>query len=146
MTRIGCLALALTGSIIFTTGLLSVPVAQATTCGLNVTGRWAIMQSNNTEVRLYLTQSGSVVRGKAWAMGSGWGTVRGTVSGNQLGTLLNFQIFWQGGQSVGDYHGSIADHGGYAEGHTFDIAARSYAVDHTQPVTHWRSTSPLKCL
>jgi hypothetical protein len=55
-----------------------------------------------------------------------------------------FQIFWPG-YSIGDYRGGIAGNG-YSNGHTFDIAARSYAVDNTQKPTYWRSTSALKCV
>jgi hypothetical protein len=142
MTRIGSLALALTGSTVFGVGVLAASIAQAA-CSWNVSGRWAIQQSNGTEVRLYLTQSGSVFRGKAYAIGSGWGTVKGSVSSTPRGGI-GFQIFWPG-YSIGDYRGGIADNG-YSNGHTFDIAARSYAVENTQKPTYWRSTSPVKCV
>jgi hypothetical protein len=141
MTRIGSLALALTGSTVFGVGVLTASIAQAT-CSLNFSGQWAIEQSNGTEVRLYLTQSGSVLRGKAYAIGSGWGTVKGIVSKIPRGGIV-FQIFWPG-NSIGDYHGGVAVDG-YLYGHTFDIAARSYAVENNQKLTNWRSALPLKC-
>jgi hypothetical protein len=142
MTRIGSLALALTGSTVFGVGVLTASIAQAA-CSWNFSGQWAIEQSNGTEVRLYLTQSGFVLRGKAYAIGSGWGAVKGSVSKTLRGSIV-FQIFWPG-NSTGDYRGGVADNG-YVYGHTFDIAARSYAVENNQKMTNWRSALPLKCI
>ena len=137
MTRIASLAMALTGSIVFGVGVFSASIAQAA-CSWNVSGRWAIQQSNGAGVNFSLSQSGSTVRGTAFTPGIGTGNVSGSVKGRSLG----FKIYWPK-YSIGAYTGMI-NNGGFITGQTHDTTLESRVFN--TPQTAWHSTSPMKCL
>lgn len=100
--------------------------------GCTLTGTHHFIQSNNIDVTLNLTQSGSQIRGSATFYSTSLKTtVRGTVSGTFVGRDLNLKIYWL---SVNRYS-ETAVYSGRVNGN--QLKGENYPVNRPQAKTTW---------
>jgi hypothetical protein len=115
-------------------------VAAKEGCTWWLNGPIQIQQSNGVAVNLMLQQKpdGALLGTGEYDVGLVGGKSSGSLDGEVKGDNVQFNIFWAGGNAVGEYNGSINSRG-RMEGTTRDRF-------HPESTAQWYSTKLLTCL
>jgi hypothetical protein len=111
-------------------------VIQATCRQWNVSGNWAVDQSNDYSSTFHVQQTETRLSGSAVLLES---RVSGRITGNINGDRVVLQVQWHNGP-LGVYIGTVSSDGQIIGGTTYDMAHRN------APRVYWRAIHRSRCV